>query len=198
MIKAVIFDYGGVIKKPLSWWDDMGRVYGVSGEEAKKRTRLYYNLFQKGHIAEIQFWEKISRDFKKPVPKAFILEDKKDYEESFYLYPEIVDFVKQLKDNGFKTAVMSNTMKDHVEVMRKNNGFNNFDVVVLSCEVGLIKPEKEIYLLTLDKLGVKAEESVFIDDKKRNILTAEKLGMKTVLAESSKQIISDIKKILDI
>ena len=130
MIKAVIFDYGGVIKSPVSWWKDIGLAYNISEKKAKEKMKPYLDSFQSGHIAEIQFWKEISENFKKPVPKTFILKDKKDYDEGFYIYPEMINFVKYLKEKGVKTAVMSNTTKPHVRVMRKHNGFDGFDVVV--------------------------------------------------------------------
>ena len=59
----------------------------------------------------------------------------------------------------------------------------------------MMKPEPEIYSLAVNKLEIKPEECIFVDDKEENLVPANKMGMKTVLAKNPKQI---IKEVLDI
>jgi HAD superfamily hydrolase (TIGR01509 family) len=63
-----------------------------------------------------------------------------------------------------------------------------FDVVVPSAKVGLAKPEPEIYQLTLDLLGLKPDETLFIDDLPRNTTAAEALGIPSIVFESPTQL----------
>ena len=67
-------------------------------------------------------------------------------------------------------------------------GYDMFDILVFSCKEGVRKPEKKIFELTLKKLGVHAPEAVFIDDKKENVKSAEKIGLKTVLFKNILQL----------
>lgn len=115
----------------------------------------------------------------------------------FYLYPEMIDFIIELKEKGFKTAVLSNTIESHKIAIESRNGYKDFDAVVLSCDCGLEKPDPKIYKLTAEKLGVKPEECIFIDDIKENLMPARKLGMKTILARNPKQIIKDVNEIIN-
>lgn len=199
MIKAVIFDYGGVVlKSPYSSLKDIAVTYEVSIEILIKKIQPFLKLFQKGLINENQFWKQLSSVLKKPVPKN--KEDlwRKGFEETFYIYPEIINFVQKLKTQSIKTAVLSNTIKPHVDIITKYDGYKDFNIVILSREVNLQKPDPEIYLLTIKQLGTKPEECVFIDDKDENLRPAKKLGMKTILAKNPKQVIDDASRIIDL
>ena len=196
MIKAVIFDYGGVVKSPDSSLKDIAVTYGVPIEIFTKKIQPLVKLFQKGFITEDQHWKQFSSALKKPIPKHKEYLWRKSFEETFYIYPEIISFVQKLKTQGIKTAVLSNTIKPHVEIIKKHRGYEYFDIVILSCEVNLRKPEIEIYLLTIKLLGVKPEECVFIDDKPEFLKPARKLGMKTILAKNPKQVIDDVSRII--
>lgn len=196
MIKAVIFDYGGVVRLSHSCWEMIAAAYSISVETLTEKAQPFLTLFSKGLITENQFWKQLSSRLKKPIP-----ENKKDlwrksYEKNFRLSSEIIHFVKELKRQGIKTAVLSNTIKPHVEIATRHKGYRDFDVVILSCEVNLQKPEKEIYLLTVKQLRVNPKKCIFIDDKKEYLAPAEELGMKTILAKNPKQVIDDISRIV--
>jgi epoxide hydrolase-like predicted phosphatase len=94
---------------------------------------------------------------------------------------EILDLAATARMAGVATAVLSNSWGGGgYDVYTGFDLAGLFDVVVISDEVGLRKPEPEIYELTAAKLGVRPEECVFVDDTKRNLVTAEELGMATV------------------
>lgn len=198
MIKAVLFDYGGVVKigHPLSM--DIMEICNISKEELKKvedkRAQLVIQA-ETGVISDEQFWEEFSKIISKPLPdspKNCEKLAKKIYRETFVFVPEVIGLVKKLKTQGIRTAVLSNIYKFEAEVIREKYGYKEFDPVILSYEVGMRKPEINIYLLAIEKLKVKPEECIFIDDKEKNLLPAEELGMKTVLARSPEQIVKDV------
>ncbi len=150
MIKAIIFDFGGVVKRGCnSCVRDIATAYGLPQKILFQKMKLSLELFRKGLINESLFWKNLSFNLNKPVPKNKNQLWRKGYEESFYIYPSIINFVKKLKARGFKTAILSNTIKPHVEIITKKDGYKEFPVVVLSCNEGLQKPEKKIYLLTV-------------------------------------------------
>ena len=197
MIKAVIFDFGGVVKKPgNSCSRDIANTYGVSKKMLIQKMKFSLELFRKGLINESCFWKKLSFDLNKPIPKNKNYLWRKGYKKGFYIYPSIISLVKKLKTRGIKTALLSNIINPHVEIISKKGGYKEFDVVVLSCNEGLQKPEPEIYLLTAQRLGLKPKDCIFIDNKKENLKTAKKLRIKTVLAKGPRQVINDISKII--
>jgi len=100
--------------------------------------------------------------------------------------------VKQLKNKGLKIALLSNTEIPVMNHIKKQN-WPDFSVFVYSCEVGMRKPDEEIYKYTLEKLAVKPEEAVFVDDKQENIDTANKLGIKGILFNSADELLEKLK-----
>jgi len=197
MIKAVIFDYGGVVKKRHKCIRDIASTYSVSQEIIIQEIRPFIILFQKGLITENQFWKGFSSALKKPIPEKKRDLWRRGYEDNFYIYPSIISFIKKLRIQNIKTAVLSNVIKPHTEIATKHGGYKDFDVVVLSYKVNLLKPDLEIYLLTVKRLGVKPEECIFIDDRDEHLKPARKLRMKTVLANNPKQVIADVSRILN-
>jgi epoxide hydrolase-like predicted phosphatase len=71
-----------------------------------------------------------------------------------------------------------------------------FDEIIISCEVGMIKPDPAIFNLMLDRLGEKANESVLIDDRMRNIDGAKKMGFHTIFFTSKEQALEELARIL--
>ena len=71
-----------------------------------------------------------------------------------------------------------------------------FDEVVVSCDVGIRKPNPKIYKMILKKLKLKGKSCIFIDNQKWNLIPAKKLGMKTILFKDNKQADEKLKKLL--
>jgi epoxide hydrolase-like predicted phosphatase len=197
MIKAVIFDYGGVMRLSHDDTIKIAKTYGISRQDFLEKAMPFLDLFRLGLMSENNFWKKVSFVLGKNVPKN----SKELWREDtkvMSLYPAMVDFVKQLRKKKIKTAVLSNTIKPHVEITKKKGGYKYFDKVILSCEVGLVKPDPKIYLLAVKKLKVKPNQCIYIDDKELNLEPAHNLGMKTILAKNPKQVINDVSTILNL
>jgi putative hydrolase of the HAD superfamily len=201
MIKAVIFDYNGVVKVINKYFfDDVEAIFSLSVEEkeyAKKLTRDIFEQLDKGLLDEDSFWLKFSQRINKSMPANVKELSHKLYNEHFELYEEVVNLLKNLRTNGYVTAVLSDTFPYMAEITRERNGYNYFDKVYLSCEVGFVKPQKEFYELAVKDLAVLPDECIFIDDDEKNILPAEKLGMKVVLAKNPGQIVEDVWAIIN-
>jgi putative hydrolase of the HAD superfamily len=101
---------------------------------------------------------------------------------------ETYDYVNQwmdsLKVKGLKIYLLSNYPKSIFALHEDKHKFTFLDKIdgrVVSGYVGLVKPDKDIYELLVDKYGLKYEECVFIDDRQENIDTAIDLGMKGIV-----------------
>lgn len=196
MIKVIIFDYNGVVKKINKYFfDDVELIYGLSAQEkqnAKKATCDLFEQLDKGLLDEESFWLKFSQAINKPMPVNVKELSRELFNEHFELYQEVVNMTKNLKAEGYTTAVLSDTFPYMSEIIRQRGGYDYFDKVYLSCEVGFVKPQKEFYELAIKDLAVLPGECIFIDDDEGNLLPAEKLGMKTVLAKKPDQIGEDV------
>jgi len=185
MIKAVVFDAGGVL---LNW-------------DHTDFLNKAYKMLNINRIATRENHPPFPLDFrlgKMTIEEAMprILGEKLDDNQIriakdfwiAYLAPkdEMRELVRRLKVR-YKLAVLSNSDKDTMEHLVSKGVFGDFDVLVFSHEIGIVKPEQRIYDILLDKLKVPPEECVFIDDKAENLIPAKKMGMKTILFRNPKQ-----------
>ncbi len=200
MIKAIIFDYNGVVKKINKYFfDDVELIFGLSAQEkenAKETTRDLFEQLDKGLLDEDSFWLKFAERINKPMPADVKELSRKLFNEYFELYEEVINMIKKLKTKGYITAVLSNTFPYMVDITRERNGYDNFDKVYLSCEVGFVKPQKEFYELAVKDLAVLPKDCIFIDDSEGNLLPAKEMGMKTVIARKPEQIVKDVWEII--
>ena len=79
-----------------------------------------------------------------------------------------------------RLGFLVNTPPKLLEFLKQEIPLSLFDEVVFSCEIGLMKPDQRIFKVMTKKLGVKMEECLFIDDSRKNIIAAKKLGMQTI------------------
>lgn len=93
---------------------------------------------------------------------------------------QLVAIIKKLREKGFKIGLLSNANAAFFErkVYPTYPEFKSlFDEIVISSSVNMVKPDKEIYFYTLDKLGSKPEQSIFVDDSKTNVDAANSFGI---------------------
>jgi putative hydrolase of the HAD superfamily len=105
-------------------------------------------------------------------------------EECFrHLHNEIIPLLSTLKERGLLIGLISNCFSEEADVIRRSELFTYFDAVYLSYEQGIQKPDEEIFQRCMDRLSVKAEECIYVEDGGSNELeTARKLGMNAVQA----------------
>jgi len=192
-IKYVIFDFGGVfVEEAFSKARiEYAKKTGIPISKIWKEIKPYWKALEKGDISEEEFWNMYEtqandKKFKKEEIRA-LFESKQKRNE------EIVNLILDLRKKGYKTALLTNNVKEWFEDYNKTDPLDNyFDIIVSSHETKTIKPFPEIYQTMLERLKAKPEECVFIDDKQRNLDTAVALGMKTVLCLDSKKAIKEI------
>jgi epoxide hydrolase-like predicted phosphatase len=195
MIKTVIFDYDGVIKKSQGLSLDIADLCKISVEEYEKfilQLKPIIDKFDKSLMDEEKFWMEFFNAIGKKVPENCGERAKKMYKDKFVLFPKVIELIEKLKNQGFRLSILSNMFPYQVKIIKELNGCSLFDDVFFSCERGLKKPDLKFYELAIKEMNVRPEECLFIDDKEENLLPAEKLGMKTVLAKEPEQIVKDV------
>lgn len=90
--------------------------------------------------------------------------------------PATKSLIADLKAAGYSLYVLSNMSLEFIEFLRKKEVYSHFDGEVVSCMEHVVKPEKEIYNRLVERYGLKPEETLFIDDRKKNTATARELG----------------------
>lgn len=198
MIKAILFDYGGVIaagggSNELS--ERLAHNLEIPEEAAAKLifSGKWRDLL-KGRVDEDEFWRDIELGFGKPIPQ-----DKRHVFSTWQgMKPQtkMLQLVKTLRTD-YSVGLISNMTPTTSQDIRNRGGYSIFDFVILSNEVGFAKPDTEIYQLALKRLpGIEPGETVFIDDQERCLAPARELGMQTILAQNTAQIKSDLEKML--
>jgi len=183
MIKAVIFDVGGVLHTNNSNAvdQDIRRTLKLDDEMYNKSYKNCSSALRKGNINETTFWQEVIQlsgtTEQLPDESLFL----RTFKKTFVINQDVLSLVESLKKSGYNVSVLSNTIPSHAEFNRKHGLYNGFDQVVLSTEVGMEKPDAEIYIYTLKALNVKPEEAVFVDDLQENIEAANIIGMHGLL-----------------
>ena len=94
---------------------------------------------------------------------------------------ELLELIRKLKTSDYKIGMISNMSNNWVrEAFLDSEEQSLFDDMVFSYEVGLNKPNPEIYELSCERLGVRPSDTIFVDDSEVNCQGAEKTGMKTI------------------
>lgn len=103
--------------------------------------------------------------------------------------PDVLSIVQKLYDSQqHKLYVLSNMHLSAVDyIEREYNFWYFFEGIVFSSRLRMIKPDPEIYHHLLKKYDLRAEDSIFIDDREENIVTAEELGFKTIRFQDASQ-----------
>jgi len=194
-IESVIFDWGGVlIDDPApGLMQYCAQALAVSKEDYIKAHSKFAPAFQKDLISEDTFWERICSRLNVPTPKADSLWA--DAFKAVYVPKEdMFSLAARLRKNGYKTALLSNTEAAAMQYFYQLQ-YDMFDVLVFSCAEGTRKPEKKIYELTIQKLGSRPKQSVFIDDKPEYINGAKEAGLNTILFENINQLKNALAKL---
>ncbi len=195
MIKAIIFDWAGVL---IDNYEEEFNKYCANSLDVKPKLfrkifSKYKSEFGKGNISEKELWKKICYELKidnSPQVSLWGEAVKKIFTDKKGMY----HLVAILKKNKYKVGILSNTEIPAMEYFYNNQYDRYFDAVIFSCAERMIKPEKSIYLLALKKLGVEPKEALFIDDRRENVLGAEKLGINGILFKDLYQLRKEFKK----
>jgi len=194
MIKAIIFDMGGVIliSKIESGYKKLSELLNISYEDFKEIYNLHHEDMQKGKLKVKDFIDIIKNKFN--INKDIIKLWKKTYLEIMKVNQVLLDLINNLRKN-YKILLLSNAPDLHYEINKERKILSYFDDVIISCQVGLIKPEKEIFNLTLEKLKLNPEECIFIDDREEHIVPAKEMRFRTILYRDNQQLINELKEL---
>ncbi len=118
----------------------------------------------------------------------------KIWNEIFTEMDDMIALAKNLNQRH-KVMILSNTNSWHVSHLRKHHKWAfEFHDFVASCEVKLLKPDPEIYHLTLKRVNAKPEETFYTDDRPENIKAAKKLGIDAVIFKGYDSFLKEVKK----
>lgn len=204
-IKAIIFDMNGVLALGIELKRGTASSKGFHSFMANKLNLGLDTWFDaidtvyadsiEGKVSEKKTLSTISKNLSL-VPKRLEKVIIKGYRKLFTENKELYKYAYRLKKRGYKIAILSDQWVFSKKALINEKLLKKFNAVVVSSDIGIRKPNPEIYKLTLKKLGVNPEESIFIDNRKWNLKPAKKLGMKTILFKNNKQAIRETERLL--
>jgi FMN phosphatase YigB (HAD superfamily) len=195
-IKVIVFDLGRVLVD----FDHLiaaRKIAGLTGKSPQQIFNLFFDSsliqsFEQGKISPGDFFASVSR----------MLDLKINFEQFLPIWNQIFFLSEDNKAvyalgkslrNNHRLALLSNINILHFDYLERN--FRVFDIfhdIFLSCEMGYIKPEPEIYLKVISSLGVSAEEIFYVDDRAELIDQAVKLGIRGFVFKGVAQLKRDL------
>ena len=196
-IKAVFLDFGGVISRtefqaPRQHLAERleleyeALVELVFGSESSRRASV-------GAISEDEHWNAVMSKLKLSAAEMQVVREQ--FFAGDVVDQDLLDFLGGLRPK-YKVGLISNAWSGLRPWMVGRGIDRAFDEMIISAEVGVMKPEKRIYQLALEKLGVAAAESVFVDDFPENVEGAQAVGMQTIRFKEPEKVKEELQRLL--
>jgi putative hydrolase of the HAD superfamily len=207
-IEAVVSDFGGVLTTPLmASFLALQDAHGVGPEDFGKAMRAAEEagdgenpLFklERGDITEPEFLEILRTGFEAAAGHRPELHR---FREIFFeaLHPNqpMIDLMAELRESGLRMAMLTNNVQEWEPLWRTMLPVDEiFELVVDSGFVGYRKPERQIYDITLERLGLPASACLFVDDMEINCEAARDLGFIAVQYHDPGQAIAEVRAAL--
>lgn len=183
MIKALVFDFDGVIVRtedyrPRHAWDArLGLPIG-SVERAVHHSDLWVQA-QLGRISDAAYWRGVAELLY--MRREDINELRRDYFSGDRLNYRLVDYIRELREQGYAVALLCNESLQVYQRLQALGIRELFDPVLVSAQMGVMKPDPTAFRVALHELGVGPREAVLIDDSLPNVRAAQAVGMHAIL-----------------
>ncbi|MEK7602778.1 MAG: HAD family phosphatase [Patescibacteria group bacterium] len=190
MIRAIIFDCFGVLVG-RGFWD----LYRVAGGDINKDSIFIDDILSRansGLMSQADFHSEICEKLGITVNQWRDIVAREEPTNR-----ELLEFIKQKLKPKYKIGILSNA-NNGVAERKLGDWLNIFNDVVVSAEVGMMKPDKEIFMLACRRLGCRANEAVMVDDRQEYCVAANKIGMRYIVYKDLDQFKNEIYKILDL
>ncbi len=206
-IEGIISDFGGVLTSPLLdsftafqsssgiSLEQLGK--GMAAVSQRQGAHPLYEL-ETGRMTEAAFLKALGDELTAQLGRPVELHG---FGERYFdhLHPNerLIDYMRDLRGRGYKLAICTNNVREWERLWRAKLPVDEiFDVVVDSAFVGTRKPEPQIYEITLERLGVRAQSALLIDDIELNCTAARELGITSVWFRDTDQAIEEIEAAL--
>ena len=196
---ALLVDFGGVLT--TSVWDSFADFCREKGLEEGTVKRLFREDPEAiGYLRGLETGAIEEEEFERRFAKLLGLDEATDLIDSMFrgMLPcePMVEAVRAAGPRGVKTGLISNSWStSHYDSKLLEE---LFDTAVISAEVGLHKPQPEIYRLAAERLVVPPDECVFVDDLRENCAGAEAVGMTAILHRDPGESIGRIEELFGI
>lgn len=197
-IRAVIFDYGGVLARTVdpeprtAWERDLGLAPGTLTTVVHDE-RLWVAA-QNGSIQSDAHWQAVGEAL------GLSISQLRGLRASFYagdiLNHELLARIDRLRKQGMALGLLSNFSTDLRDMLEAQDLLRRFDHVAISAEIGVMKPDAAAYQAILGMLALPASACAFIDDLPANVVAAQALGMHGIVFEDTASCLTALEGLL--
>ena len=188
--KNVIFDYGNTIVEfePMNIVKRFGITDNADAEILCEKVfdRKYWDKLDSDDISQEEFINGVLSELPQRL-HGIATDICNNWITNLPFIQGMDKLIYKLKQDGYKIYLLSNISKHFAENSDKIEIFKQFDGLVFSGAIGLIKPNKDIFEYILHKYNLVPSETVFIDDNKDNVATAEGMGIKSLLFDGNSE-----------
>ncbi len=195
-IRALILDYGGVISQPQNP-ENLNNILQYIQQDYDDFMQVYYDLrvgYDNGQLSGQEYWVRVLQHYGLD-PNSFDLPRfiQEDVASWTHLNESMLQFITESKDKIPKLAMISNMVDDTLVFMRRHyDWLDLFDELIFSCELGVNKPDREIYEICLRKLMIPPRDCLFVDDSAKNVRGATESGMYALQFKSFSQFMLEL------
>lgn len=188
MIKAIIFDFAGVVATEsfMIWLSE-------NITDFEKTKQFYLDLsyeVDSGKITASEFSQVLGEKSGKPPENVW-----PEIFDKIVINDSMVNLIKNLKKK-YKVGLLTNHITEWITYIIDSHKLSPlFDEIVISSKEKFIKPDQKIFKIMLERLQVDAPESVFIDDRQINVEGAKKIGMQGLLYTADEELEQDLLKL---
>lgn len=196
-IKHIIFDFGGVLGADANSWvwkkdPDVLTKTGLSNDEIKDLFWQHWNTLKDGKEDLQAFFIDVAKHSKENVSTETL---RQLYHRNITLHEDVFELVKELEKN-YKLYILANEslegMQFKIDQFRLEE---HFAEIFNSADLGLSKPDEQIFKTVIEKMNAPVESILFIDDQEKNVQAAQRVGIESILftnAEKLKEALSPL------
>jgi epoxide hydrolase-like predicted phosphatase len=198
-INAILFDIGGVLVRTEDHTPRAQLAARLGTTYEALANLVFYSeqglRAQRGEVSAEELWETVRQVLH--LSPTEIPEVKRLFFAGDRLDTELLDYIRSLHTR-YKTGIISNATDDTRQVIEGRwNMADAFDCIILSAEVGLMKPDPRIYQLAIDRLGVAPAEALFVDDMPVNVEGARSVGLNAIHYRGNGPLFNDLQPLLE-
>ncbi len=197
-ITTVLLDFGGVLGLPQDpvRVDAMASLCGLSRERFLAAYQPDRLELDRGTLTAEAYWTRImAHGGAKPTPELIERLEREDALGWTRTNQPVVAWSAELRAVGYRTAILSNMPREKLAYLRAPGSFPwiaDFEAAFFSCDFGMVKPEPAFYRLCLSRLGVRAEECVFVDDSEVNAEGARAVGIHALVFRTAREAAAEL------
>jgi glucose-1-phosphatase len=197
--QAVIFDFGGVLMRT----EDKGPRTQLARSLGRTYAQLEEVVFDGptglpaalGELSAEQHWSSVAKTLQMEETQVPSFQDK--FWGGDRMDSQLVDYIRSLKGR-YRTALLSNAWSDlRAYLVDRWKIADAFDLMIISAEVSLAKPDPRIYQLVLERLHVPAQATIFLDDVLENVEAARSVGLTGIQFNSADQALTELEHTLN-